>query len=433
MPIAGKIPAVRFNLKDTTNPDTDTLVYLFFRYNNNRLKYSTGEKVKPGYWDGHRAKYTKKHPGYSDLNSRLNDWENLTKEIFKEYDFGNISVKDFKLELDYRSEKKQRPIAEKEKVPTLFKFIEDFISEQQNQPNGKRGTWKKYITVDNHLKTFANEKKIQLDYDNIDWHFRKDFLNWLYEAPRNHSINNAAKIFEVIKQFMQESYKLRYHNNLTFLEKGFGVKRVKTKNKVRLDFTEIKQLMDLDLSDNTRLDKVRDLFIVGCYTGLRFSDWHKVNRGNIIIDDADELLEILTQKTGQLVYIPCLPELKAVLEKHDYNLPKISSQKFNDYIKEVCELATIDTKFLRIYSEAGTVDNERIEKFKKVSSHCARRSFASNFYDMGIPAYVLMQITGHTTEKQFFEYIDIDPKKLAKRFASEVKMAKKKRHLKKIN
>ena len=327
---------------------------------------------------------------------------------------------------------------EGEKVPTLFEFIDQFCLEQQNDPTKKRGTWKKFITVQSHLKKYSEEKKEELkkelSYDDIDWHFRKDFLNWLYEEPRNHSINNAAKIFEVLKQFMQESIKLRYHTNLTFLEKNFGVKRVKTKNKVRLDFQEIEQLIQLDLSTNPRLEKVRDLFVVGCYTGLRFSDWHKVKKGNIILDkDGEEQLEILTQKTTQRVLIPILSELKAVIDKYDYNLPSISAQKFNDYIKEVCELANLDSKEMRIYSEGGITKQERLEKYKMVSSHCARRSFASNFYQLLKKPSLLMQITGHTTEKQFFEYIDLSNEEQAKEFAHEVKIALNKRYLRKAN
>ncbi len=164
---------------------------------------------------------------------------------------------------------------------------------------------------------------------------------------------------------MQESYKLRYHSNLTYQERGFGVKQVKTQNKIRLSFEELEQLMELDLSDNSRLERVRDLLIAGCNIGLRISDWHKVNRENPIEEEGEELFEILTQKTGQKVFIPCLPDSKAVLEKYDYQLPEISSQKFNAYIKEVCEMAAIDTTLLRVCSEVGTVDNERIEKWKR--------------------------------------------------------------------
>lgn len=431
MPRAAKIPDVKFNLKNISDLDKPTLIYLFFRYKGKRLKYSTGEKVKPRLWDGHQAKYTRKHPEYVEVNSRLNTLKEITIQIFKDFDFGNLAIDEFKKEIKIRTG--QISLEPEKKNPSLFEFIDQYIKDKIKEGGEpKRSTWKKFITVQNHLINYAKEKDIQLNYNNIDWHFRKDFVNWLYSEPRKHAINNAAKIFEVIKQFMQESFKLRYHENKTFNEKGFGVKRVKTNNKVRLDFDELNQLRFLRI-ESKMLDKVRDLFIVGCYTGLRFSDWHKVNSKNIKIKEGVELLEILTKKTNQRVYIPCLPELKTILKKYNYQLPTISAQKFNDGIKEVCRLASIDTKFLRIYSEGGTVDNERIEKWKKVSSHAARRSFASNFYNLEIPPFILMQITGHTTEKQFFEYIDVDQEKLALKFAKIADMNAKKRKLKVVS
>ena len=201
-------------------------------------------------------------------------------------------------------------------------------------------------------------------------------------------------------------------------------------NRVRLGFDEFHKLLELDLSNKKRLEKTRDLFIVGCFSGLRFSDWHKVSRENISIEEGAELLQIFMQKTNKYVYIPVLPELKEILIKYDYNLPKISAQKFNAYIKEACQLAIEDKTFQRIYSVGGTIKNETIEKWKKTSSHAARRSFASNFWDLGLPATELMQITGHSTEKQFFEYIDVSAKELAKRMAKEIAMKRNDRKLK---
>lgn len=423
MPKSSKIPAVRFNLKshDSKIQDSEVLIILVFRYLRKRLVWSTGEKVKPRYWNSGRAKYTNRHPEYSELNSRLNELEELTKNIFKENGFGKISIQDFKQELAYRSGKQERPIDSSKQIPSFFEFIEDYISKRNQEPNAKINTLKKFPTAFNHLKTYATEKGIKLDYDDIDWNFKKDFSNWLYSPPRNHSINTAAKTFKIVKQFLREAYRLGYHKNDIVNDKGFGIKQVKAKNKVRLSFEELDKLRNLDLSDNEKLARVRDLFLVGCYTGLRFSDWNKIQREHIKMHEGVELLEVITQKTGTKVIIPFLPELEDILKKYNYNLPKISNQKFNEYIKQVCKLALKDRKFLRVYSEGGIQKDETIEKWKKISSHAARRSFATNFFEMGHRIVGLMQITGHSSEKQFFEYIDLDGDKLALQFAKRRK------------
>lgn len=375
------------------------------------------------YYENGRRKKEKdldKGKNYLGVNNCLEKIKTFVHTKFKNTD--NLTHEAIKLQLEYFTGRKDKPRGPKRRKRLgLFPFIEKFIEDEKKK--GKRGTWKKFITIKNHLKDFADEKEIQLTYKTIDWQFRNDFLQWLYTPPRSHSANNASKVFEVLKQFLQESYKLKYHKNDIFKEKGFGVKRVKTKNKVRLTFDELKVLTDLDLSQNLPYEKVRDLFIVDCYSGLRFSDWHKVERKNTIDDEGSKLLEIFTIKTSKKVYIPLLPELKAILKKYDYALPKLTSQYFNRTIKEVCKLANLDTMEMRIFSEGGKTKQERLEKYKMVSSHCARRSFASNFYDLGIPAFIIMQITGHATEKQFFEYIDLSQKDLAKKFYRKVKEA----------
>ncbi len=425
MPKQAKIPNVRFNLKSHDkdyDSNIDILIILVFRYKGKKLVWSTGEKVKPKYWNQEkgRAKNVKNHPEYVDMNQRLNKLEEITINIFKKNDFGKIEPKDFKNELSYESGNLDRPNLN----PTLFQFIEQYINELRTK-NPDVSTWKKFRTIYNHLEQFSKEQKKELNYEDIDWRFKNEFEQWLYDSPRNHSINNASKNLQVVKQLLYESKRLGYHTNNTFEEKGFNIRRTKTKNKVRLTFNELNQLMEFDLSTNPRLEKVRDLFIVGCYSGLRFSDWCQIRKEHIHEEDGIEFLEIMTMKTKEPVIIPFLSELKVIMEKYNYLLPIITIQKFNTYIKEVCELAISDSTFLRIYSESGRELSETIEKWKRVSSHAARRSFASNFWEEGIIAPMLMQITGHATEKQFFEYIDVDRRKLAKQFAKEVALKRK--------
>ena len=435
MPKAGLIPTVRFNLKnyDTVkDKDKDVLISLVFRYNGKRLVYSTGLKVKPRYWTGSKAKIVKNHnQEYSSLNDELAELEKVCKNIFQEFDYGkDISVQEFKDELAYRLNRKVRPDETGNGATTLFQFIEKYIEEEKTKPNGKRGTWKKFITVFNNLIDYCKDEKRTLDYNDINWKWRDHFVNWMYDEPRSFSANNAAKVFEVIKQFMNVSLRRKLHNNRTHQEPNFGVKRVKVQSKLRLNFSELQELIKLDLSQNKRQEVVRDLFIVGCFTGLRYSDWHQIDQNQIFIDEDVELLEILTTKTKQLVIIPVLPELDAILKKYDYQLPKITSQEFNRIIKKVCKLVLADKTFVRTYNEAGQTKSEVSERWPKVSSHCARRSFASNFYELGIPPSDLMQITGHATEKQFFEYIDLDQRKQAKRFKVLVAQQSKERYLK---
>jgi len=428
------IPQARIHLKKKRPTDKHGYLVASIRFNYKQLTYSLTDYLKneglyplvdAAFWDAKTGK-TKFSKKYGETYKQLNDKLKAVKDFIDNLFIANINIThaELKQELHYFTGKEIRP-EERNKL-AIFDFIEQLIKERKKA--GKL-TWKKYNTVKGKLRAYANDKDLDFTYDSIDWQFRNDFLQWLYEPPREHSSNHAAKMLEVIKLFLRESYKLKYHENEIFKERGFSEKRVKTKRKVRLNLKELKQLQNLDLSDNTSFEKVQDLFIAMCFTGLRISDWSKVKKENIVLVEGKEMLEILTKKTKAKVYIPILPELKAILEKYDYHLPKVSDQYFNRTIKEVCQMAGIDGNELKIYSEAGKIKEERIEKYKMVSSHCARRSFASNFYQLGIEPSMIMQITGHTTEKQFFEYIDLSNIEQAKQFAKEVEQKRKQSNL----
>ncbi len=184
------------------------------------------------------------------------------------------------------------------------------------------------------------------------------------------------------------------------------VKAGKEKNPtIYLDQREIDLVRNLsNLPDY--LDNVRDWLLVACSTGQRVSDFMRMTPTMIRMDDKSRRFIDLTQeKTGANVTIPLLPEVADVLEKRKGNFPRaISDQKFNEYAKEVCKRARIDT----IIKVKKRVDNKYKEgdypKYDLISSHVGRRSFASNYYGM-IPTSLLKNITGHSTEQMLLKYI----------------------------
>lgn len=425
MPKIIGIPKPRFNTQSKIGTTSEVYIILLYRYQFNRktvtVKYSISALVNPKYWDAKagRAKFNRTHPEYVDLNKRLNEIENIVVQIYKDFS-GSISPEDFKKELDYRFGKKERPEDAKSGIPTLFEFIESFLNDGTYQLS----TFKKYSTTFNHLKNYAQDRGVDLTYDAIDWKFKADFLKYLYAPPRNMSANTAVKMLGIVKLFLKTSHQLKYHTNEIYKETDFREKAAKTKNKVRLSLEELDALLSLDLSNNTRLEKARDLFIVGAFSGLRFSDWHKITRDQLFATpDGEPMLRVMAEKTRKYTAIPLFPELAQILEKYNYSLPTISSQKFNAYIKEVVQIAFADTTFLRIYSEGGQIKNETIQKWEAVSSHAARRSFVSNFLQLEISPSLIMAITGHSTEKQLYAYADVEADELAATFGKKATIA----------
>ncbi|MCI5082142.1 MAG: site-specific integrase [Saprospiraceae bacterium] len=428
-----KIPTPRFNLRNhdpIKDKDQPTLIVLVLRYAGKKLVWSTQEKVKPRFWNQKkgRVNITVNNHQDADINTSLNHISNLSIEVFKELG-SDLSITDFKKELNYRTGREIRPEEGKLNVP-LMKFIPVFIDQKVNATNAKPDSWKVFKACFQHLVNFANEHyNGKLNYEDIDWNFRAEFEDWLYKAPRSLSKNYAGKLMTTLKRLLNEAMERDYHNNNIHKKRGWNIKKEHL-SKVVLSFEELEEIFKLDLSNNKRLEPIKDAFLIGAYSGLRFSDFTRLKPEHIIKDQGAEMIELYTQKTGTLVVIPLSPILKQLLEKYNFQAPTtISNQKFNQYIKEVCELAGITNKVRQKKNVAGKRVDQEIEKFKLISAHSARRSFATNFYQLGFPAVELMQITGHATEKQFMEYINIDKRRNAKSMAARIAQAMGGNHL----
>ncbi|MBK9103311.1 MAG: tyrosine-type recombinase/integrase [Saprospiraceae bacterium] len=183
------------------------------------------------------------------------------------------------------------------------------------------------------------------------------------------------------------------------------VKVGKDKNPmIYLEPREIDLVRDLsDLPDY--LDNVRDWLLVACSTGQRVSDFMRMKPSMIRRDQSRSFIELTQKKTGAPVTIPLLPEVDEILRKRQGNFPRaISDQKFNEYAKEVCQRAKIDT-IIRVKKR---VDNQYKEgeypKYELISSHVGRRSFATNYYGK-VSTAILKNITGHSTEQMLLKYI----------------------------
>ncbi len=167
------------------------------------------------------------------------------------------------------------------------------------------------------------------------------------------------------------------------------------------------KIESLDLSQNLTLDKVRDAFLVGCYTGLRYSDYSDLKMDNI----RNGYIERVQIKTGQKVVIPVHSVVKTILNKyHGSPPPMISNQRSNKYIKELCKMIPELNQEISIKQQInGIAKTIAVPKYSLISTHTARRSFATNQYKAGVPSITIMAITGHKTEKVFLNYIKIKP------------------------
>jgi integrase len=407
MPKVKGEPQVKFNLTTTKAPIA--YIILFYHYRGHQVRTATGQKCNPAFWDAERqrVKLDKRHPENSATNNALDDIAAVVRGIYKDSNLGaDITPEDFKKEIGYRMKWEPRPTPEKAAFPSLFDFIENtLLPEKRANP---RGTWKVLQTGFNLLSQYAQERRAgRLEYSDIDYSFFADFKAWLFAAPRQHSINYAGKVVDVLKQFMRDAQRRGYHSKTDY--QNFSIKKVKT-TKFALTFEELEALYWLDLSNAPRLEKVRDLFLIGAYTGLRFSDFTRIRPEHIDRENGHEILTLTTQKTGEVVSIPLMPIPAALLKKYNFRTPSISNQKMNSYLKELAQVAGMDDKMIVTTTQGGKRREDSAAKWEMLTTHVARRSFATNFYRAGFPAAKLMKVTGHATERQFMQYIAIDVK-----------------------
>lgn len=183
---------------------------------------------------------------------------------------------------------------------------------------------------------------------------------------------------------------------------------------------ELKQIEGVELGDRKYLINARELFILSCLTGLRFSDYSRVQRQHFKEDsEGTKVLMIRQTKTDDFVEIPLTPRAVSVVKGLiKGTVHSISNQKMNKYVKELCMLAKVDEE-CEVHTYVGKVRNVTIKpKYDLVSTHTGRRTFATKLLSKGVPAETVMQFTGHRDYKSFSSYVNI-PKTAQKKAVKE--------------
>lgn len=409
---------IRFYLK---RPDAKQVTAIFARitYEAGQLKYYLPEKINPAYWNSatQRAVQSKRFPEYPEFNARIDTLEQTIRNTYRKYlndnDNATPSPGTLKELLDTALGKKEA--AGKQ---GFFEYFEDFKTRsadgQRISPKTKKvtvhNTNKGYGTTLKHLENFRKVYQRRIDFDSIDLEFYNDYIKYLTHTVKL-SPNTIGDHIKRIKTVLQEAKEKGIKVNPAF-ESSYFTKPKEDTDSIYLTEAELKELEKLDLSGDKKLDQVRDLFLIGCYTGLRYSDYSVLQPEHI----KDGFISIKQAKTGNPVVIPIHPTVKGILDKYNGKLPKaISNQKTNDYLKDLGEkVDALKTTVTKTYTKGGTKITRTFPKYKLMVSHTARRSFATNEYLAGTPSITIMAITGHKTEKAFLGYIKLTPDEHAK-------------------
>lgn len=365
------------------------------------LKYYTDESIDPIFWNPKtgRVKETKKYPEYPEFNARLQDIESKALNVLRNLqNDGIVPTNDIlKTEFDKLWKDEKDLTNTDPEYMEFMQYVEHFIETSNNRESTK----KSYRRSFRDYQEYEASRKMRLTFDKIDIDFYNDFVKFL--KSKKYASNTIGTRIKNLKTFLSNAKEAGLPVKDDFKKKAFAKLKEET-DAIYLNESELMAMYRINLDKSPRLDRARNLFLIGAYTGLRFSDLSQLNKDNITAST----ITFKTIKTGIPVVIPIHPVVNAILSKYEYNLPKIpSNQKFNDYIKEVAQLAEI-TEPVKVERTRGDLTvKTSVPKYELTTSHTARRSFATNAFLADIPAISIMEITGHKTESAFMKYIKI--------------------------
>lgn len=404
------------------------------------------------FWDSNRIDQKTK----TGLTVKYSNWSESKKQVKNniltpEKDLINDTIRkleNFLIEqynTDYINQKTTNKNWLKEKIKTFFgkadkeelykiyftDWVQKYIDEcptrlYKGEPVKKR-TIQHYTTTRYKLEGYEKHFNIKLRFQDINLDF---YRNFVFYSQNIEKINNNTiggyitnlkkwcKIIDIEGLPINPQYRHSEFSTISNVTKD-----------VYLNENEINKVYQHDFSDSERLDNVRDNFVFGLRTGLRISDFLSLEKYNFIGD----FIEITTKKTSHPVVIPLHNQIKSILAKRNGNLPhQISDAKFNEYIKEVCQIVGFNemiegAKMVNKKDEKDFFGDSKVKikskmrkvfgtfpKHELITSHTCRRSFASNLYGK-LDNHTIMAITGHKTEAMFLKYIKITPREHAEK------------------
>ena len=383
---------------------TEKAIYLFMSFNGKREKISIRESIKPNEWNKtkQRAKAHRKtkNPEYTDLNDLL---DALKSNALNEYRKFKTDNKREPTAIEAKNLMKSFwtgvSLSTKKPLQYYRDLIEQRIASDDYAPN----SIKAYKSAVNLFQEFSNNK---IEFPDINLSLFKSFKTFL--KKKKFSNNYIHKTLSTIKTFTNEAAKENYCKKLDIsLSNDLKVNKEEVSN-IYLTEEELKMLYHFELEQ--RLGKARDAFIICAYTGLRYVDMRKLNKkDHFRVKNGRSYIYMTTQKTKEKVVIPVHSYVEKLIQDYGGASPKISNAKLNEYLKEIGEKAGLIENVAIERKIGKKIQTEHFRKCDLIATHTGRRSFCTNAYlsDSNMKVPQIMKMSGHKSEREFFNYIKI--------------------------
>lgn len=449
-------------LLGVVNPDG--LAQIFVRIQDRKSKthihQATGLFINQHIWEKRNdEKFVDRYAKNPDVRRTLETASEIRRTLDSLFKDGKVLNKDEVRELVhsivYREEiaaaeaEKEEKAREEERKNrmTLMKFIDKYIEEVSNggrqTANGTNyspNTVKSIKQALTQFRNFCKWKKKEYDFDDIDMQFYYDFTAYLKKELKDrkgnvvkkaYNVNSVGKCVKELKVVMYTAESEGHHKNDVWKDKRFKGTRIDV-DSIYLTKDDLAAIQAADLS---KYDKghewARDIFMAGVWTAQRVSDYNNISKDQIEthtkrwIEDVPDpehpgqtkpeirtreimFINIRQQKTGAKVSIPVSTELKAILEKYDFQLPHLEDQVINRYLKDICQCAGLTEEVEIVETTGGTPVRVKKPKYELVHTHTARRTGATLMYLSGMDVYDIIKITGHTSPVMLRKYIKAD-------------------------
>ena len=375
------------------------------------IDFPTGHNIDIADWDVEKQCAFPSCEQAQDINRTIDEWKSVMNEIFARFELLEKriptpgEVKDLFNDMVGRKTPTNASLADEH--DNLFRVFDIFTETMGKQNQWTASTYEKFAAIRRHLKDFDPILSFpQIDDSKMQEYFQ--FLN--KKEMRNTTI---AKHLAFVRWFLRWAANKGYYNGTshnTFKPKIKGIDG-NSKGIIYLTQDEIKTLENHQfLPTQSALERVRDVFLFSCFTGLRYSDVAKLKRTDI----KDGFIEVVTKKTNDGLRIELNKHSQAILDKYkDFNfrgdlaLPVISNVKMNEALKVLGQTCGIDEPTRIVYFQGNKRMEQVLPKWALLTTHCGRRTFVVTALQLGIPSEVIMKWTGHSNFSAMKPYVKI--------------------------
>ena len=386
------------------NSDKETLILFsaYFKFEERKFVYSTGEKILPIHWDAKNrqpfSRGKKKSPKATAIQLQLDRYKKTFQQIqtrcqtFEE-DFTTVILKEA-----FDNEFKKAPSGK----GIFFKAFDEFVDFKTKEMAWSPSTIKRYTNIKNILQGFEENKKYKLTFNSITSKFSVEFSDYCVNSLK-HAHNTYARNIGLFKTFMHWALREKYTYKEDYKQIRIA-ERIVTEQ-IALKMVDIENILKLEF-ETERLEKARDIFVFSCLTGMRFGELKLISRENVV--DRNVQLKEEKGKKKRVRNIPLHELAMYLLKKYNYKLPLIANQKQNDYIKEIFELAGYTQMTEKITTRGNKDIREKIPFYERVSTHTARRTFITMMKKERLSDKLIASITGHKDMKTLNKYYQVD-------------------------